>query len=120
MKQLFLVSLFLSFSTTLLATIKPNELSYVEEKKSCPIEKHARFEKIQNIAAFLASSGAYVVWTQDCLYSDRTYKKAIGICGAINIALTTKTMIRDWKWYLGYLTSIARPCSKKNQRNPLF
>lgn len=119
-EKFFLVCLFLSFSTTGFAAIKPKKLSYSEEKKSCPIKEHTRFEKIQNTAAFVASSGAYMLWTQDCLYSDRAYKKVIGTFGVINIVLTTKTMIKDWKWYVAYLASIAQPCRVKKTLSPVF
>lgn len=70
------ISSCLTLSTTVLATMKPAEPAQTEEE--CIIKKHTRFEKAQNTVAFLASSGAYMLWTQDCLCAEPTYKKAVG------------------------------------------
>ena len=118
MKRLLLITLCLALSTTVLATMKPTEPAQTEEE--CFIKKHTRFEKVQNTVAFLASSGAYMLWTQDCLCSKPAYKKAVGVLGVINIALTSKVMLRDWKWYVAYLKAIGKPSPVKKHLKPIL
>lgn len=115
MKKLLMIILSSIFLVTSFGAVESKESRKTEEK-TCSIKTHTRFEKIQNTVAFVSSSGAYMLWTQECLCADPIYKKMIGVIGVINIALTGSVMLKDWKWYVAYLKAITQPQRESDEK----